>query len=800
MARLNYLIFLLIVFLFSGTISGQEQWKSYYSYKNCFDVAESSDFLIGATRLGLILYHKESSSVSVKNKNSGLSDSGISAIQTIPGSNTILLGYENGNMDIIQDGTVYNIPDLKIESISTSKQINHFLPFNNRVFVSTDFGILELDINKKEIATTLIIGADASFLKVTKTAIKGDSIFAATQEGVLAANINSEELAFYQNWIRISQSATPYCDILASNDEILGARGEKGATCNLISFSPSGQATHGNFARFYGLSASENQVFVATRDRLAILDNNLQLAQNIDSVQITGEEYHHPSFRKAIVANNSKIWLADWDGGLIFQKNDDNYEQLLPPGPASNNIYKVIKTKNALWTIPGGFGALFENIWRDPEVSILQNNQWTIFNRSNTDAFASSNSRDLINISVNPDNPDHVFIASWGNGFYEFDKNEAGEYYLKKHYLEDNSALHNFPTAPMDRYTRIWAMAFDNNGNMFITNSDIDEAIVVYNPKDTIWQNYNYGTLATDGNKIADILIDDYNQKWVYVVHGPARGLFVFNDNGTLANQNDDQYRGVIPPSNDPDPRNAGLMELWDENGEALTNYVYCFAKDKNGYIWIGTDVGVLVQYDPGNIFNTEKPVFSRIKVPRNDGSGLADYLLEGQRVTAIAVDGANRKYIGTDGTGLYIISEDGIKTVNHFSTSNSPLPSNNISNIFIDDASGEVFISTNEGLISLLGEATRGEDDFGKIFVYPNPVRPSYEGNITIAGLMNRTTVKITDTAGNLVYETISLGGQAIWNGKNLWGERVKSGIYIVFVSTPDGSMNEFTKIAFVR
>ncbi|RCW31985.1 two-component regulator propeller domain-containing protein [Marinilabilia salmonicolor] len=800
MKQIFYFLILSFLLGLPTKAGGAEQWKTYYSYRNCFDVVESSEFFIGATRLGLIYFHKETSSVSIKNKNNGLSDSGISAIMANPGNNTVLLGYENGNMDIIMDGKVFNIPDLKIENLSTSKQINHFLSYNNRVFVSTDFGILELDIEKKEIATTLIIGSDASFLKVSKTAIKEDSIFAATEKGLLAANINLDQLAFYQNWKRISQSENSFCDVASTTDAILGIRGEKGATCNLISFSSAGQTTIGSFARFYNLFATEEETFLASRDRVTVFNESLEVTTRIDSIEISPGEYHHPSFKKALKGSNNQIWFADWEGGLYFQKTGTLYEQLLPAGPASNNIYDVVKTKDALWTVPGGFGALFENIWRAPEVSVLNNDQWTIFNRSNTEVFKSSNSRDLINISVNPENHNNVFIASWGNGFYEFDKNADGTYYLKNHFVEDNSGLHNFPSTPMDRYTRVWAMEFDRNGNMFITNSEVDEQIVVYNPEDNKWIYYNYGTLATDWNKTADILIDDYNQKWVYVVHGPARGLFVFDDNGTPMNESDDRYRGVIDPSADPDPRNAGLMELWDENGESLTNYVYCFAKDKNGYIWIGTDLGVLVQYDPGNIFNKEKPVFSRIKVPRNDGTGLADYLLEGQRVTAIAVDGANRKYIGTEGTGLYIISEDGLKTVEHYTKTNSPLPSDNISNIYIDEESGEVFIATNEGLISLLGEATQGENNFSNVYVYPNPVRPHHQGNITIAGLMDRTTVKITDTAGNLVYETLSLGGQALWNGQNLHGEKVKPGIYIVFLSTPNGSMSEFTKIAFVR
>lgn len=799
MGKTRYISFLLTVLLYSTQGNAQEEWTTYFSYKNCFDIVETPEFMIGATDLGLIYFHKETASINVKNKNNGLSDSGITAIHAIPNTNTVIIGYENGNIDVIRAGKVHNIPDLKIESLSISKTINHFLSFEGRVFCSADFGILELDIDKQEISTTFIIGEEASYLKVFKTTVREDSVFAATEKGLLAASLTTDQLAFYQNWSRISQSATPYCDILSTPDAIIGIRGEIGGTCSLISFTENGQTTINNFPRYYGITKGfENQFLLASRDRLYILDNTFQTSNHIDSLKISDETYHRPQFRKALFSNN-QLWLADWNGGMFYQQQNEIFEQLLPPGPASNNIFKVLKTRNALWTIPGIFGSVWGNAWRASIVSVLSDNQWTVFDKSNTAAFVSSNSRDLINMTVNPDDPDNVFIASWGNGVYEFDKNSAGNYYLRNHFVEANSGLHNYLYGPMDRYTKIWGLTFDDTGHLFIANTDVDDPIAVYNKRDSIWYNYDYGAVGDNLNKIGSVLIDDYDQKWSFIVQG-GRGLFVFDDNNTPENQNDDVFRSIFSAENDPDLRNQGELQLWDENGEVLTNLIYCLAKDHNGYIWIGTDIGILIQYDPGSIFTKEKPVFSRIKVPRNDGSGLADYLLEGQRISAIAIDGANRKYIASEGNGFYIISEDGTKTVHHYTTTNSPLPSNNVTHIHIDEESGEVFLATSRGLVSMKGEAIQGADNFSEVYVYPNPVRPSYEGNITITGLMDRTTVKITDTAGNLVYESLSLGGKALWNGKNLWGEKVKPGIYIVFLSTPDGSMSEFTKIAFVR
>jgi ligand-binding sensor domain-containing protein len=332
-----------------------------------------------------------------------------------------------------------------------------------------------------------------------------------------------------------------------------------------------------------------------------------------------------------------------------------------------------------------------------------------------------------------------------------------------------------------------------------MNNSDVQRGIVVYDKKNNIWYHIDSGVLAQGYQKVGEILIDDQGYKWMPIVSG-EKGLFIFDDNGTISNPSDDRYRSRVPVEKNNDIKNAGALELWDENGEQLTEIIYCLAKDKNGYIWIGTDIGILVQYDPYNIFNIETPVFTRIKVPRNDGSGLADYLLENQEVTAIAVDNANRKYCGTGKSGIYLISEEGTKTVKHFTSANSPLPSDNIVSINIDENNGKVYIATDKGLISFQGDAVKGESTFSDVYVYPNPVRPGYEGNMTITGLIDQTNVKITDTAGNLVYETISLGGNALWNGKNLWGQKVKPGIYIVFLTSPNGSQSESTKIAIIR
>ncbi|MFW6351089.1 MAG: two-component regulator propeller domain-containing protein [Bacteroidota bacterium] len=471
---------------------------------------------------------------------------------------------------------------------------------------------------------------------------------------------------------------------------------------------------------------------------------------------------------------------------------------MLPAGPYNNTIYTATKAGDDLWVIHGGFGTLYNNAKISAAVSVHGDGWWQYFNRSNTEKFKDS--QDVINVDVNPIDKNQVFVASWGNGVFEFRKRDDGKFSLRNQFIETNSELQNVPDHSAGKYVRIWGLTFDRDGNLFMSNSEVEKGIVVYDTQDSIWHAYDYGALAFEYNKIGEILIDDNGYKWLYVVEGSSKGVFVFDDRGTIEDQRDDRYRGKKKPADDQDERNAGQLKLWDENGEEITNVILSSAKDKNGYIWFGTDKGVVVQYNPSRVFDVAQPAFTRVKVSRGDGSGLADYLLEEEKVTCIAVDQANRKYFGTENAGVFLVSEDGTRTIEHFNVSNSPLPSNNIYNIHIDDESGEVFFVTDKGLISYMGDAVKGASSFGFVYAYPNPVRPGYDGPITITGLVDRTNVKITDTAGNLVYETVSLGGNALWNGKNLWGEKVEPGIYIVFLSSPDGSRSAYTKIAVVE
>jgi hypothetical protein len=251
----------------------------------------------------------------------------------------------------------------------------------------------------------------------------------------------------------------------------------------------------------------------------------------------------------------------------------------------------------------------------------------------------------------------------------------------------------------------------------------------------------------------------------------------VYNENDP-ANQNDDDYRQLNDRTG-----SGGLPDL----------FVRCMAKDKDGSIWVGTNKGVAVFYNPGDIFNSTGFDAQRIIIEQD---GYAQYLLESEYVTSVVVDGANRKWFGTASGGVFLLSEDGTKQLLNFNVDNSPLPSNSITCMTVDDVTGELFIGTDKGIVSYRSDATQGGKVCDQYYAFPNPVKHDYNGPIAIRGLVDDADVRITDVAGNLVYHTVALGGQAVWNGTDFSGKRASSGVYFAYITNEDGSATCVTKI----
>jgi len=790
----NIIVIGLLLLGLTSSLEAQRynKWQDHFSYRGSAHVAESENYIIAANETGLIVYDYENGLSSKQNIVTGLSDVDISAIASI-GDDRFIIGYKNGNIDIFSKNGVINISDLKNKQLQGSKQINHFEKAGDKVYCSTDFGILVIDIIKLEIADTYYLGIDSSNLLISQCAVSGDEIYAATERGLLMADINEPLIAYYQSWTNVGNSSDEYVAVTVLDDEIIAALKNNSNQYQVFKGQKDNWQLIKSTTKFKNIESGNDYFIIAETNAISKYDSGVSLIDTINSYSNPEIENTAINLNHCFFSDQKQSYLiADNVKGLVI-KEGDNEQFVLPNGPYSNSSFEILFSSHGLYSVAGSLNSEYNNTGTRAEFSFLQNGHWKYYrNTVRNDNYLW---RDLIRICEDKGNNDIVYMSSWGGGIFVVKQGE-----VINHYNHFNSTLQNIFPDGNQNYVRVGGIATDSQGNLWMSNSEVSAGISVREGQDTSkWHSFTYETLnnlhSTDKFLISQ---DDY--LWVIIPRTDRKGLFVLNPNGTLLDETDDQYRGALSRSSESDPRNVGRLRIWDDSPQEITKQIYCIAEDKNGYIWLGTDKGVVVYYRPWAIFSEDYPIASRIKVPRNDGTNQADYLLENEDVTCIEVDGANRKWIGTQNSGLFLVSDDGITTYEIFNTDNSPLPSNYVRDIAIDPQSAEVFIATNKGIVSYKGKATEGEDNLSSIYAFPNPVREDFSGEITITGLVKDSNVKITTISGKLVYETRSLGGRAYWNGRNFNGEKVKTGVYIAYISAEDGTEVQTTKIMIVR
>ncbi len=794
----TYLIF--IALLYSGSINSQLKtgdWRDYFSHSSCNFISTSGNKIVAANTLGLFFLVKEDNSYLRLNKTNGLNDIDICSMLVMT-NGSVIIGYENGNIDIIEEEKVVSIPDLKNKSMTGSKKINHFFEYNNKVYCSLPFGIMVVDPYKHEIADTYYIGPNGTELRINQIAELDGFLYAATETGILRAPADSPALGAFDTWEETTSSTENYNSIITFNDYLLAAKGDINSTNIIYYFQNEVWTILKSTNNFRGFATDDKSFGIISINSIELLDPDLHVFKIIDKYNFEGQREKIPSIASAAIDRSSgNIFIADNEFGAVEISDDPTDKFFYPDGPASNSVFDIAVSTAGIYTTAGGLDASWNNLVTPAEYSFYDGVSWSSFRRNDT-IQEQKDWRDLLKIAIDPSDPGHAFICSWGTGVFEASSGE-----LINHFDQYNSGLQNIEFATKDYYVRVGGIAVDKNRNVWMNNGEVNNGLVFKPYKKDLqkedWIQYTYKALH-NLHSMGQILITKDDYFWMIIPRTNKAGLFVFDINNTVEDQSDDWYRCAVSPSIDSDPRNAGQLKLWDENGEEITNRVYSLAEDKNGYIWVGTNKGILVYYRPYAIFDEEKPIISRIKVPRNDGSNLADYLLEKETVTAIAIDGGNRKWLGTASSGIFLVSEDGTKTIQSFNVDNSPLLSNSINSIAIHPKTGEVFIGTAKGIVSYKALATEGADSYSKIYAYPNPVRENYSGDIIITGLMENSTLKIVDISGKLVHETKSIGGQAIWNGRNLHGKKVKTGVYVVFISNEDGSEKATTKILIVN
>jgi hypothetical protein len=597
-------------------------------------------------------------------------------------------------------------------------------------------------------------------LKVNQVTSDGTYLYAATDQGIRSGRLSDPFLIDFNSWTLISDipnSGGAFSAIAAFDDVLFTSYDDPADLQDLIYIHIGSVWT--NYPFFTGKKCHEilnqGEFLTMVGDSLInIVNQNLLVVQHIAVTQP----------RSVSMDDNGDLWIASFGGGLVTNQGGDQWS-IVPNGPSSISVFDMETSQGILHAVQGGVTAIWGNSFRSASLQTFQEQRWTT--RSNW------NERDLLTLALDPSDPMHVYAGSWGWGLVEFTQQGINRY------TEANSSLQ---TIMPGNFVRIGGVVFDQEGNLWMTNANVSEPISVLMPDGT-WKSYRVDNLLSDYNTLGDVLINQSGHLWAIVPRG--NGLFAMDFNLTVDDISDDLYRKV---------------SVEDRFGKVITNDVRSFAEDQNGNLWLGTNQGVLVMYSPYRLFTDGELFAQPILIPRKDGSGLADPLLGTQIVSTVEVDGANRKWLGTVGGGVYLVSEDGDEEIHQFNSMNSPLLSDNIIDICVDGISGEVFFGTDKGIISFKGDAMSGSGAYNNVVVYPNPVRETYEGPVAIKGLLANTNVKITDIGGNLVFETESLGGQAIWDGTNFRGERVATGVYLIYLASPDGSLSHVTKLLFIH
>ena len=777
MRKIFTTLILLSLFLPGKSQARVGEWQDHLSFSQAISLVEARGVIYCATRSGLFSYDPATTNISKWSKISGLSDLEIACLAYSEEHNTLIIGYANSNIDLLRDKTIINIPDIKHKMMTGSKKINSIQVEGDNVLLSCGFGIIRLNLTRDEVSSTYYIGPDGAHLEIYETAIFNfDSIFAATEKGIYKAFINDPELENYQSWTPVKElpfAGEPY-NHLAYNDGKLWAShlSTTGGIDSIFAYNGYEWTLFPWYLNdIRRLRFEDGQVAIVSSYQINLVSPDGQLQKHLQGY---GEDLMNPN--DFLLDVQGKAWIADRDFGLLYSPDYKVFTKIRPAGPWDGKTFDMVVSDGDLWIAGGAYDASWNNIWNISGVSAKLNGTWKVFNPLVEPKMGLT--RDIIRLAVDPLDPNHVYGASWGYGVVEF---LNGEYVGIYNDTNTDGALRSvFPGSP---FIRIGGMAFDSKNNLWVTNSSVPSPVSV-KQKNGTWKNFSYGQYLGEAFT-GQMVITNGDIKWIQLPKG--NGLFAFSNGKDLADESDDKtvrmpLRVAFPP----------------KNTIKILNDIYSMAVDLDNRLWIGTNSGAVVYYDPSSVFSSSDFYASQPSV--DQGDTLYHGLLATEIVTAIAVDGANQKWFGTRNSGVFLTNPDGTELIQSFNVTNSPLPSNEIGSIVIDNQSGDVYFGTQGGVISYRATATRADLYQGPVYAFPNPVRPGYTGPITVKGIPAESVVKITDLTGNLVFEGNSIGGQITWNGNERSGKPVATGVYLVFASTTDQLSKAVTKILIVR
>ncbi|MEN0006590.1 MAG: hypothetical protein AAF798_20725, partial [Bacteroidota bacterium] len=759
------LFVLLSSVLLSQNILPLGQWRSHLPYKEGKMVTQSSSTIYYSTGWSVLLLDKTELSTERLSKVEGLSNVGISLVEFNEATETLIVVYDNSVIDLVEESA----EGRDIITLSQIANFNNFVGekviFNidlaadgNSMYLAANYGVSQIDLSKNEFVFTTFTGVD-----VLDVQVFDGNIYAATEEGIYRAPLNNVNLDDFGNWQLLGEDEGFPVEYSSSTMEVFNGTLYLGIDNDIYTYQ------NGQLALFYQRPGNTLDFLKATGLHLfaayPICTSDGCSGGNLVYFEASGAVNEIPracfaSVNAVVEDEQGRIWLGDEARDFRYLEGTSATECtfLSFNSPFSIENKEMTVANNQLWLAAGGVDQRFSARFIDHGFASLIEGNWSIYNRRNREELKGENPADnargddlfdFITVAVHPDNG-KIFAGSYTEGLIEFDP-ETDEMIL---YNENNSTLE---TAAGDiTRSRISSIAFDDENNLWVANHTArNGAPLSVLTNEGFWRNFSFtGSCADTDVRQIDVDLNGY--KWI-VMGSDQSGILVY-DEADLDNPNDDRCR------------------IFSANNSNLpTNSTNCLAIDLDGDIWVGTTEGIIIFECGASAFEPECQGSRRIV----EQDGFNAFLLDTEDVQAIAVDGANRKWVGTR-NGVFLLSASGEEQILRFEVSNSPLFDNNIIDIAVNDQTGEVFIGTNKGVLSYQGDATLGgRVNRATVEVFPNPVRPEYDGPIAIRGLARDANVKITDVNGKLVFETTANGGQAVWDGRDYNGRRASSGVY---------------------
>lgn len=784
------LLYIIICLFISQSVLAQNavgSWRKHGVFGNSFTrVIETERNVFFLADGWLYEYDKENQESNSISESGDLNDVSIKDIYYNPEKKYLFVAYVNGNIDIIkEDGITINMPDIYVSSVSSTKNINDVTFSVSGAFVATDFGYVHIDDNKFEVRESRIYNkAIKSLCEVGDYLVisTSDRIYleekgkhygsleeltmTSFNQGGRVRPVDDTTFLFENSWLYLFSVKT--ADV--SVKRLLSSTSVKNLERNEN-----------------GYMFSDVKGLLSYLDSAATLLSTMQLPESMRNSRLSSYN------------SDGTLWELNENGIRNISFDDAGAETILMdffrPNASSVDVpyYLVFNTEQEkLYVMNSGSTRFISGYLRLGALSSYDGSTWTELMPDYAPTLNSSNDNKKINapysLVFDPEDSNTYYIGSWFEGVYKVTDGKVVAKYdwtnspLKK--VEVSSTFHTCTTP---------CLMFDNNKNLWVLQGGNDATPLAVLPR------AKQSLSSTDSS--------DWLTPSVKGVSGEFRSHMFFTSKGVKLQTKGIYDAPLVMFYDDENPASSNIQSkvfttLTDQDGkEYAWDYINCFAEDKNGKVWMGTDNGV-VEYYPQNAFAGSTFTINHIKVPRNDGTNLADYLLDNTEVTCIAVDGSNRKWLGTATSGILLVSEDGSEILEQFTTDNSPLLSNRIISVCCNPLNNKVYVGTEKGLMEYSSDSEPPAESYSEIYAYPNPVRPEYTGEITIRGLMENSLVKIADSEGNVIKSIRSIGGMTTWDGCDNSGKPVKSGVYFILASQNENetSSGAVSKILIIR